>query len=76
LKKELENYINNIGSTIPQIYFDYSLIRKGQTSDQDILPSGYIITLSGTQNVSLTKQNAIALLTMLSSDNQTKVLNR
>jgi hypothetical protein len=76
LKKELENYINNIGSTIPQIYFDYSLIRKGQTSDQDILPSGYIITLSGTQNVSLTKQNAIALLTMLSSDNQTKVLHR
>jgi hypothetical protein len=76
LKKELENYINNIGSTIPQIYFDYSLIRKGQTSDQDIVPSGYIITLSGTQNVSLTKQNAIALLTMLSSDNQTKVLNR
>jgi hypothetical protein len=76
LKKDLENYINNIGSTIPQIYFDYSLIRKGQTSDQDIVPSGYIITLSGTQNVSLTKQNAIALLTMLSSDNQTKVLNR
>jgi hypothetical protein len=73
LKEELKNYINNTGSITPQIYFDYSLIRKGQTNDQDISPSGYIITLSGIHNVSLTIQNAKALLTMLSSDNQTQV---
>jgi hypothetical protein len=73
LKKELKNYIHNIGSMIPQIYFDYSFIRKGQTSEQDVLPSGYTITLSGTHNVSLTKENAMALLTMLASENQTKV---
>jgi hypothetical protein len=75
LEEELKNYINNTAATIPQIYFDYSVIRKGQTSEQDVLPSGYIITLSGTHNVSLTKENAAALLTMISSDNQTKVFN-
>jgi hypothetical protein len=75
LKEELKNYIENIGSIIPQIYFDYSLIRKGQTSEQDVLPSGYTITLSGTHNVSLTKENAIGLLKMLSSDNQTEVFH-
>lgn len=60
---------------IPQIYFDYSLIRKGQTSEQDVLPSGYTITLSGTHNVSLTKENALTLYTMLAYENQTKVFN-
>lgn len=36
----------------------------------------YFLTLSGTYNVSLTKENVQALLTMLSSDNQTKVFNK
>ncbi len=75
LKEELKNYIHHIESSIPQIYLDYSFIRKGQTSEQDVLPSGYIITLSGTHNVSLTKENAMALLTMLASDNQTQVFH-
>jgi hypothetical protein len=76
LKEELKNYSNHIGSMIPQIYFDYSFIRKGQTTEQDVLPSGYTITLSGTNNASLTKENAMALLTMLSSQNQTEVFNQ
>ena len=75
LKEELRNYSNHIGSMIPQIYFDYSLIRKGQTTEQDVLPSGYTIALSGTNNVSLTKENAMALLTMLASPNQTEVFD-
>ena len=76
LKTELKNYLENTGSASPQIYFDYSFIRKGQTSEQDVLPSGYIITLSGSHNGSLSKENARELLTMLSSENQTKVLNK
>ena len=75
LEEELKSYLGNSDSMIPQIYFDYSLIRKGQTSEQHVLPSGYTNILSGTHNVSLTKQNARTLLNMLASKNQTKVAN-
>ncbi|CAF4564240.1 unnamed protein product [Rotaria socialis] len=70
LKEELKNYINNSRSTILQIYFDYSFIRNGQTSEHDILPTGYISTLSETHQVPLTKENAMLLLRMLTSENQ------
>ncbi|CAF2160242.1 unnamed protein product [Rotaria magnacalcarata] len=70
LKEELKNYMNNSRSTILQIYFDYSFIRNGQTSEQDILPTGYISTLSETHQVPLTKENAMLLLRMLTSENQ------
>lgn len=76
LKKELKHFIEQIEPANPQIYFDYSIIRKGQTNEQDVLPSGYIITLSGTHNASLSKANAQILLQMISSANQTKVLPR
>ncbi|UJR32233.1 hypothetical protein I4U23_019699 [Adineta vaga] len=72
LKIELKQFTDNTTYNIPQIYFDYSFIRKEQTSEQDDLPSGYIVTLSSTHNVSLTKENALTLLTMLSFDNQTQ----
>lgn len=73
MEEELKNYIQNPNAVIPQIYFDYSLIRKGQTTEQDVLPFDYTITLSGSHNVSLTRENALALLTMLDSDNETQV---
>lgn len=74
MEEELRKYIHDPKALIPQIYFDYFLTRKGQTSEQDVLPSGYTITLSGTHNASLTRENAMALLTMLDSDNQTRVI--
>lgn len=73
LKTELKTFLENPQIDIPQVYFDYSFIRKGQTNEQEILPSGYSITLSGTHNISLTTENARILLRMLSFENQTKV---
>ena len=76
LKRELTDFINETAVNTPQIYFDYSFIRKGQTSEQDDLPSGYSVTLSGTHNISLTKANAVTLLAMLSFSDRTQVIER
>lgn len=73
LKIELTNFLDNPHTDPLQIYFDYSFIRKGQTNEQETLPSDYSRTLSGTHNISLTNENARILLRMLAVENQTRV---
>lgn len=73
--EELEKYIQDSKALSPQFYFDYIITRKGQTNEQDARPYGYTIILSGTHNASLTRDNAMALLTMLDSNNQTQVFH-
>ena len=74
MKDELEQFINKTSSfNSPQLYFRYLFTREAQTVEQDGLPSGYSIELSGVNNGSLSKFDARALLSMLSSTNKTEV---
>lgn len=74
LQEELKHFLNQTAlPSAPQIYLDYSLVRKGQAIEQDAQPSSYSILLAGSQNTSLSQENAFGLLAMLSSPNQTEV---